>query len=178
MNPPQVYMCSPSWTLLPPHNIPLGRPSALAPSIQYPASNLDRHLVSYMIFYMFQCHSLFIFYGPAKQSSPFLKTFQDLCFFAHPLTFAFNVFTTLSNWNTIFFKFHTNTTTFMKPTCSPLTLNSYRNLYVFNGSHSIRTNTVATCMHSISPFALGDCLSLADSILCPQKAHSTQLLND
>ena len=31
MNPPQVYMCSPSWTLLPPpsHTIPLGRPSAL-----------------------------------------------------------------------------------------------------------------------------------------------------
>ena len=57
MNPPQVYMCSPSWTLLPPHTIPLGRPSVLAPSIQYHASNLDWHLVSYMIFYMFQCHS-------------------------------------------------------------------------------------------------------------------------
>ena len=52
MNPPQVYMCSPSWTLL-----PLGRPSALAPSIQYRASNLGWHLISYMIFYMFQCHS-------------------------------------------------------------------------------------------------------------------------
>ena len=35
MNPPQVYMCSPSWTLFPPHTIPLGRPSAPAPSIQY-----------------------------------------------------------------------------------------------------------------------------------------------
>ena len=58
MNPPQVYMCSPSWTsLLPPHTIPLGRPSALAPSIQYRASNLDWHLISYMVFYMFQCHS-------------------------------------------------------------------------------------------------------------------------
>jgi len=57
MNPPQVYMCSPSRTLLPPHTIPLGRPSALAPSIQYCASNLDWHLVSYMIFYMFPCHS-------------------------------------------------------------------------------------------------------------------------
>ena len=41
MNPPQVYMCAPPWTLLPPHTIPLGRPSALAPSIQYRASNLD-----------------------------------------------------------------------------------------------------------------------------------------
>ena len=57
MNPPQVYMCSPSWTLLPPHTIPVGRPSAPAPSIQYHASNLDWWLVSYMILYMFQCHS-------------------------------------------------------------------------------------------------------------------------
>src|SRR5574339_389587 len=44
-------------SLLPPHTIPLGRPSALGPSIQYRASNLDWQLVSYMIFYMFQCHS-------------------------------------------------------------------------------------------------------------------------
>ena len=57
MNPPQVYMCSPSWNLLPPHTISLGRPSALAPSIQYHASNLDWQLVSHMIFYMFKCHS-------------------------------------------------------------------------------------------------------------------------
>ena len=28
-----------------------------APSIQYRASNLDWRLISYMIFYMFQCHS-------------------------------------------------------------------------------------------------------------------------
>ena len=53
MNPSQVYMCSPSWTLLPPHTIPPGRPSAPAPSIQYRALNLDWHLVSYMIFYIF-----------------------------------------------------------------------------------------------------------------------------
>ena len=39
MNPPQVYPCSPSWTLLPPHTLPLGHPSAPAPSIQYRASN-------------------------------------------------------------------------------------------------------------------------------------------
>ena len=45
-------------TLLPPHTIPLGRPSALAPSIQYRASNLDWQLVSYMIFYMFQCQRI------------------------------------------------------------------------------------------------------------------------
>ena len=59
MNPPQVYTCShpePS-SLLPPHTIPLGRPSAPAPRIQYRASNLDWRLVSYMILYMFQCLS-------------------------------------------------------------------------------------------------------------------------
>ena len=40
MNPPQVYPRSPSWTLLPPPSptLPLGRPSAPAPSIQYHAS--------------------------------------------------------------------------------------------------------------------------------------------
>ena len=41
---------------LPPHTIPLGRPSTLAPSIQYRASNLDWQLIS-NILYMFQCHS-------------------------------------------------------------------------------------------------------------------------
>ena len=44
-------------SLLPPRTIPLGRPSAPAPSIQYRASNLEWRLVSYMILYMFQCHS-------------------------------------------------------------------------------------------------------------------------
>ena len=44
-------------SLLPPHTIPLGCPSAPAPSIQYRASNLDWQLVSYTILYMFQCHS-------------------------------------------------------------------------------------------------------------------------
>ena len=53
------YTCVPHpepSSLLPPHTIPLGRPSAPAPSIQYRASNLDWRLVSYMI-YIFQCHS-------------------------------------------------------------------------------------------------------------------------
>ena len=44
-------------SLLPPHTIPLGRPSAPAPSIQDRASNLDWRLVPYMILYVFQCHS-------------------------------------------------------------------------------------------------------------------------
>jgi len=44
-------------SLLLPHTIPLGCPSAPAPCIQYRASNLDWWLVSYMILYIFQCHS-------------------------------------------------------------------------------------------------------------------------
>ena len=40
---------------LPPHIIPLGHPSAPAPSFLYPASNLDWRFISYMILYMFQC---------------------------------------------------------------------------------------------------------------------------
>ena len=54
------YTCVPHpepSSLLPPHTIPLGRPNAIAPSIQYHASNLDWWLISYMILYMFQCHS-------------------------------------------------------------------------------------------------------------------------
>ena len=47
----------PPSSLLPSHSIPLGHPSAPAPSIQYRAWNLDWRLVSYMILYMFQCHS-------------------------------------------------------------------------------------------------------------------------
>ena len=42
---------------LPPHTIPLGHPSAPAPSILYHASNLDWRFVSHIILYMFQCHS-------------------------------------------------------------------------------------------------------------------------
>ena len=56
MNPPQVYTCSPSQTPRP-SAIPLGRPSARAPSNQYHAPNLDWRFVSYMILYTFQCHS-------------------------------------------------------------------------------------------------------------------------
>ena len=42
---------------LPPYTISLGHPSAPAPSILYPASNLDWRFISYMILYMIQCHS-------------------------------------------------------------------------------------------------------------------------
>ena len=50
------YTCVPHpepSSLLPLHTIPLGRPSAPAPSIQYRASNLDWQLISYMIFTCF-----------------------------------------------------------------------------------------------------------------------------
>ena len=42
---------------LPPRTIPLVHLSAPAPSILYPVSNLDWWFFSYMILYMFQCHS-------------------------------------------------------------------------------------------------------------------------
>ena len=42
----------PILNLLPPHTIPLGRPSAPAPNIQYRALNLDWQLVSYMILHV------------------------------------------------------------------------------------------------------------------------------
>ena len=45
----------PPSSLLSPRTIPLGHPSAPAPSIQYRASNLDWRLISYVILYMFQC---------------------------------------------------------------------------------------------------------------------------
>ena len=59
MNPPQVYMCSPTWTLLPPPSPyhPFGSSQCTRPKIQYRASNLDWQLISYMILYIFQCHS-------------------------------------------------------------------------------------------------------------------------
>ena len=40
-----------------PHPIPLGHPSAPAPSILYHASNLDWRFISHTVIYMFQCHS-------------------------------------------------------------------------------------------------------------------------
>ena len=42
---------------LPPRTIPLGHPSAPAPSVLYPASNLDQQLVSYMMLLLLSCFS-------------------------------------------------------------------------------------------------------------------------
>ena len=56
----QRYTCVPHpepSSLFPPGTIPLGHPSAPAPSIQYRALDLDWWLVSYIILYMFQCQS-------------------------------------------------------------------------------------------------------------------------
>ena len=44
---------------LPPHIISLDHPCAPAPSILYPASNIDWRFVSYMIVYMLECQSMF-----------------------------------------------------------------------------------------------------------------------
>ena len=53
---------------LPSHTIPLGHPSAQAPSFLYPTSNLDWWFLSYMILYMFQCHS--------PKSSPLISKYK------------------------------------------------------------------------------------------------------
>ena len=42
---------------LPPHNISLGYPHAPAPSMLYPASDIDWRFNSYMVVYMLECHS-------------------------------------------------------------------------------------------------------------------------
>ena len=76
------YTCVPHpepSSLLPPHSIPRGHPSAPAPSIQYRASNLDWWLVSYMILYMFQCQRFSkIIYCKTVTSSIVLLKFQSI----------------------------------------------------------------------------------------------------
>ena len=73
MNPPRVYMHSQIWTpsYLPPHNISLGHPHAPAPSMLYPALDIDWRFDPYMIVYMFKCHSpkfsVLLFIRPVMQ---------------------------------------------------------------------------------------------------------------
>ena len=66
MNPPRCT-CDPKHeppSHLPPHNIPLGHPRAPAPSVLYPASDIDRWFDSYMIVCVF--HAL----GSSQSSCP------------------------------------------------------------------------------------------------------------
>ena len=60
MNQPWVYMCSPSWTLLPPPSPshPSGSSQRTSPEHLSHASNLDWWSLSRTIIYMFQCYSL------------------------------------------------------------------------------------------------------------------------
>ena len=65
---------------LSPHIISLGHPSAPAPSILYPVSNLDWRFISYMIVYMFQCHSPKPSHHVPPHQSPKVHTI-NLCLF-------------------------------------------------------------------------------------------------
>ena len=65
---------------LPPHIISLDHPSAPAPSILYPASNLDWWFISYMTLYMFQCHSPKSSYPLPLPQSPKVRS-EHLCLF-------------------------------------------------------------------------------------------------
>ena len=65
---------------LPTHTIPLGHPSAPAPSILYHTLNLDWQFISNMILHMFQCHS-----PKSSHPCPLLQSPKDcsihLCLF-------------------------------------------------------------------------------------------------
>ena len=59
MNPPRVYTCSPSSTPLPPPSSchPSGSSQCTSPEHPLSCIDLDWRFISYMILYMFQCHS-------------------------------------------------------------------------------------------------------------------------
>ena len=84
---------------LSPHTISLGHPSGLAPSSLYPASNIDWQFVSYMILYMFQCHS-----PKSSHPLPLLQSpkvcFIHLCLFCC-LAYRVMVTTFLNSNNTV-----------------------------------------------------------------------------
>ena len=106
-------MCSPSWTpsLLLPHTIPLGHPSAPAPSMLYPASNLDWQFVSYMMLYMFQCHSPKSFHPLSLPQSPKDSSIHLCLFCCLPYVNE----TTNVLWNLPFFKMVLPKTNFSFP---------------------------------------------------------------
>ena len=57
MNPPRAYASSPSWTPLPPPSPYHPSGSSQCTSPKDPVSNLDWRFISYMMLYMFPCHS-------------------------------------------------------------------------------------------------------------------------
>ena len=65
---------------LPPHIISLDHPRAPAPSILYPVSNIEWRFVSYLIVYMFQCHSPKSSHPLPLPQSPKVRSIH-LCFF-------------------------------------------------------------------------------------------------
>ena len=65
---------------LPPHIISLDHPRAPAPSILYPVSNIDWWFISYMIVYMFQCHSPKSSHPLPLPQSPKVRS-KHLCLF-------------------------------------------------------------------------------------------------
>ena len=66
---------------LPPHNISLGHPHAPAPSMLYPASDIDWWFNSYMIVYMLECHSPKSSYPLPLPLSPKVH-YTQLCLFS------------------------------------------------------------------------------------------------
>ena len=76
------YMRSQTWTPLPPpHNISLGHPHAPAPSMLYPASDMDWRFNSYMTVYMLECHS-------PKSSHPLPLTLSPKVRYTHLCLFS------------------------------------------------------------------------------------------
>ena len=76
---------------LSPYIISLDHPHAPAPSILYPVSNIDWRFVSYMIVYMFQCHSPKSSHPLPLPESPKVRSIH-LCLFC---CLAYRVITTI-----------------------------------------------------------------------------------
>ena len=67
---------------LPPYNISLGHHTVPAPSMLYPASDIDWRFESYMIVYMLQCHSPNSAHSLPLPLSPKVR-YTHLCLFCY-----------------------------------------------------------------------------------------------